>query len=136
MEEAIREYQIETQLYPNESQAHLELGELLLKEGHTKSALEHLTAAKKADPAQPDVHLALAKAYQDTGQMQEAIAAARQCIELNPRLPDAYYLLGQLYRATGQAEQARQQMQVFEKLKRELDLPEMEYRQRLMKVKE
>jgi tetratricopeptide (TPR) repeat protein len=136
IEEAIREYQTETELYPNELQAHLELGELLLKQGHTKAALEHLTAAKKADPTQPDLHFALAKAYRDTGQTQEAIAAGRQCIELNPRLLDAYYLLGQLYRAVGQAEQSRQQMQLFEKLKRELDQPELDYHRSLMKVKD
>ena len=136
IEEAIREYQTETELHPDELQAHLELGELLLKQGHTKSALDHLNAAMKADPTQPDVHLALARAYRDTGQTQEAITAGRQCVELNPGSLDAHYLLGQLYRAVGQTEQSRQQMLLFEKLKRELDQPEMDYHRSLMKVKD
>lgn len=136
MEEAIREYQTETELYPNESQAHLEMGELSLKQGPTQKALVHLTAAKKADPTQPDIHFALAKAYKDAGQTKEAIAAGRQSIELNPRFLDAHYLLGQLYRSAEQVEQAREQMQLFEKLKRELDEPEMEYHRKLMKTKE
>lgn len=133
IEEALREYQKEIELYPNESQAHLELGELLLKQGHTKSALEHLTAARTADPSQPGVHFALAKAFKEAGQIQKAIAAARKSVELDPRSPDVYYLLGQLYRAAGQTDEARQQMLAFERLKRELDQPEREYHERLLK---
>jgi tetratricopeptide (TPR) repeat protein len=133
VEEALREYRKETELYPNESQAHLELAELLLKQGQTQSALEHLTAARTADPSQPAVHFALAKAFKEAGQMHKAIEAAHKSIELDPRSPDVYYLLGQLYRAAGETDAARKQMLAFERLKRELDQPEREYHEKLLK---
>lgn len=131
MEEAIREYEKEAELFPNSAQTHFELGELLLKKGAVERALKHLTAANQADPSLPDVYFARAKAYRDAEHLQQAISAARRCLELNQRFPDVHYLLSRLYRSVGDEEQARQHARVFEQMKAEIEQLETKYRQKV-----
>lgn len=117
LDAAVKELQAEVALHPESASPRLELGDLLLYTGVPEQALVQLLASQKVDSAVPDVHFALGKAYRDLGQFDPAIEAVRRCIALSPQLPAAHYLLGQLYEKKGEPKLAREEMEIFEKLR-------------------
>jgi tetratricopeptide (TPR) repeat protein len=117
-EKALKELTTELELFPKDTAARVEMGELLLKMGKSDKALELLIQAEKEAPNVPIVHYTLAKAYRAKSQNGEAIKAAQRNLELDPDSAEGHYLLGQLYQETGQAELARREMEVFQEKKR------------------
>jgi tetratricopeptide (TPR) repeat protein len=77
------------------------------------------------DPKLAEGHLQLGNLYSDQSKYAAAIPEYVQALELNPDLADAHYRLGQAYVRTGQKESAREQLQVYQKL-REQHLAELE----------
>jgi predicted Zn-dependent protease len=114
---ALEELNTEIKFYPGNTQARLELGETLLRLNQYHKAAEEFLIASKQAPQMPAIQYGLAKAYKADGQNIKALAAARRCVELDPKFADGHYLLGQLYRDTGQAERARQEFELFRRLK-------------------
>jgi tetratricopeptide (TPR) repeat protein len=117
-EKALQELTTELGLFPADTPARVEMGELLLKLGQSEKALEHLIQAEKEAPGVPLVHYTLAKAYRATAHMGEAIKATQKCLELDPDFAEGHYLLAQLYQETGQLDLARREMEVFQEKKR------------------
>ncbi len=114
---ALEELDIELKDHPENVQARVERGEILLKMGQTQKALEQLLLAEKEAPGMSLVHCDLARGYRENSQRAQAIEAARNCVELDPQSADGHYLLGQLYREADQLELARQEMELFHRLK-------------------
>jgi tetratricopeptide (TPR) repeat protein len=117
-EKALQELTTELDLYPKDTPARVEMGELLLKMGRSERAVEHLIQAEKEAPGVPLVHYTLAKAYRARSQMREAVKAAQRCVELDPDFAEGHYVLGQLYQETGQPDLVRREMEVFQEKKR------------------
>jgi tetratricopeptide (TPR) repeat protein len=117
-EKALAEFAKELESFPKSVQAHLEMGEILLKRGDTDKAVEHLIEAAAGAPAMPAVHYQLAMAYRKQARNEDAVKAAQRCVELDPNHAEAHYLLGQIYRQTGQPDLARQEMKLFQELKK------------------
>ncbi len=107
----------ELQFYPRNTQARLELGETLLRLNQSRMAAEQLVIAARQAPQMPAVQYGLAKAYKAEGQTAKALAAAQRCVELNPQFADGHYLLGQLYRDSNQPDLAKEQFELFRRLK-------------------
>lgn len=114
---ALEELNTEIKFYPGNTQARLELGETLLRLNQYHKAAEQFLAASKQAPQMPAIQYGLAKAYKADSQNVKALAAARRCVELDSKFADGHYLLGQLYRDTDQPELARQEFELFRKLK-------------------
>lgn len=95
----------------------MELGGLLIKLGQPSKALEQLLVAEKQAPLMSLVHCTKAKVYREMGRKSETIQAARRCADLDPQSAEAHYLLGQLYQQAGQPELARQEVELFQRLK-------------------
>jgi tetratricopeptide (TPR) repeat protein len=117
-EKALQELTTELDLFPKDTPARVEMGELLLKMGRSEKALEHLIQAEKEAPGVPLAQYTLAKAYRARSQMEEAIEAAQKCLELDPDFAEGHYLLGQLYQEAGQLGLARREMEVFQEKKK------------------
>lgn len=118
VDKAEQELKLELEYYPANAQARVALGELLLRRGETQAAIAQLQLAEKDAPQVGLVHYTLAKAYRESGQLEKAVAAAQKSVKLDPASPDAHYLLGQLYQENGQAELAHQELELFERYKR------------------
>jgi len=114
---AAEELNTELELFPDNAQARLELGETLLKLNENHKATEHLQIAAKQAPKMPAIFYALGKAYKADGATPKALEAVRHCVEIDPQFANCHYLLGQLYRETNQPEQAREQFELFKQLK-------------------
>lgn len=115
---ALQELATELEYYPRNVQARLEIGEILLKRGEVDKAYEQFVQAEKEAPAIPMLHYNLAMVYRKKAQTAEAIKAAQKCIDLDFNFAEAHYLLSQLYRQTGQADLARQEMSLFQEIKK------------------
>jgi predicted Zn-dependent protease len=111
------ELNTELRLFPENAQARLELGETLLKLNENHRAVGQLQIAAKQAPQMPPVYFALGKAYRADGQPAKALDAVRRCVELDPQFPTCHYLLGQLYRDLNQPDQAKEQFELFKRLK-------------------
>lgn len=68
---------------PAYSTAQIALGNLLLLDNQTASAIEHLETARQLDPRNPSVYSHLALAYRKLGQRQDADAALAVLAKLN-----------------------------------------------------
>lgn len=68
---------------PAYSTAQIALGNLLLMENQTASAIEHLETARQLDPRNPSVYSHLAVAYRKLGKQQDADAALAVLAKLN-----------------------------------------------------
>ena len=72
-----------------------------------KKALEHLTAARRLQPGDPDVLADLASTLPFNGQPEEAVELIGRAMELNPAHPYWYYAAsGVAFLLSGQADQA------------------------------
>ena len=89
---------------PENEQAHLVLGAVLIELGEFEKSIEHsktaLTLNRKSDLAEFNWGLALLK----IGNHGEAIAHLENATNLNPQLASAYYQLGQCYIQSGDRE--------------------------------
>ncbi len=114
---AVEELNAELQLFPENAQARLELGETLLSQNENRKAVEQLEVAVKQAPQMPPIYYALGKAYKAEGSAEKALKAVQRCVELAPQFASCHYLLGQLYRELNQTERATEQFDLFKQLK-------------------
>jgi tetratricopeptide (TPR) repeat protein len=102
--EAIENYMIYLESYPNRSDALMGLSEIYLKyseadpsKGDYVKALEFSQRAVNADPKNYDVYVSLAYAYKGLGQIDQAISTLEKAIHENDKDPSMYSSLGSLY---------------------------------------
>ena len=77
-----------------------------------EKALDHLNAARRLQPGDPDVLADLASTLPFAGQPQEALSLIRRAMELNPAHPNWYYAAsGVAFLLSGQADQAVRDLQ-------------------------
>jgi tetratricopeptide (TPR) repeat protein len=92
------------------------------------------------DPNLPEAHLQLGNLYSDQTKYAEAIPQYQRALTENPDLADAHYRLGQAYVHTGQKDAAREQLEVYQRLRAqhlaELDKQRAEIRQFVYSEKE
>ena len=81
--------------------AHINLGLLEHKEGHTDVAERHYRAALEVAPRMPDAHNNLGALLLATGRPEEARRSLERAVALNPRYTEARMLLGMLHENQG-----------------------------------
>jgi tetratricopeptide (TPR) repeat protein len=82
-------------LAPYQAEAHLLIGRIHLRAGHTAEAIEALKIALWSEESAP-AHVALAEAYVKAKQMDAARKEAERALEMMPGMPEAARLLEQL----------------------------------------
>ena len=86
--------------------AHCNLGNLLLDQGRTHEAAEHLTEAVHLKANFHEAHCSLGKALTESGRTAEAEAHYREAVRLRPDFAGAYYSLGTALAAQGRLDEA------------------------------
>ncbi len=79
---------------PDDAEARLELGKLLLESGRWREAITHLAEGARIAPADPRIRLALGRAYAAASSWDEALAHLDEAIRLDPRLAEARHARG------------------------------------------
>jgi tetratricopeptide (TPR) repeat protein len=95
-------------LHPDSFSAHNNLGVYLAKRGRYDEAIEHYTAAIRADPEFIRPWINRGQCLHKLGRDEEAAADYREAIRLVPAAPDAHLLLADVLDALGRPDEAAQ----------------------------
>jgi len=106
LEEALMRHQLEK--YPDDFQAHLWLGALMLRRLDPRDAVSVLDEAVKLQPGQPEGHNWLGTALSAIGPSEDAIRQFRAALILQPDYASARYNLAKALARTGQFSEAVQ----------------------------
>ena len=89
------------------------------KFGETEKSLAQIRRFVQLAPADPPGHYNLGVLLKQSGDNPGAIASFRKTISLDPRLFGPHFQLFNLYRQGGQADEARKELEIFQRLKKE-----------------
>lgn len=89
------------------------------KFGETEKALAQIRRFVQLAPADPPGHYNLGVLLKQSGDAAGAIAAFRQTISLDPRLFGPHFQLFNLYRQSGKPDEARAELEIFQRLKKD-----------------
>jgi tetratricopeptide (TPR) repeat protein len=106
-------------LAPKDPLAHRDLAWMHLEQDRTEAALAEFGAVVAIDPRDAEAHAAIGRIHLDAGRHAEAILALRRALDLRPTLHGARYALGLALRRTGRENEAAQEMELFERARRE-----------------
>jgi tetratricopeptide (TPR) repeat protein len=104
LEQAMLMHRLEK--YPDDFEAHLHLGSILLSRLHPGGALPMLQAAVKEDPKSPEAHNFLGTAFVSLGRTQEALAQFKEAVSLRPEYPNARFNLANALLKSGRIDEA------------------------------
>jgi tetratricopeptide (TPR) repeat protein len=82
-------------------------------------ALARLHESLSYNPQFPQAHYQLGLVLEKERKFEEAIAPLQRAIELDPSYPEPHYTLGRIYQRQGKREEAREQIEIFKKLRQE-----------------
>jgi len=89
------------------------------KMGETEKALAQIRRFVQLAPDDPPGHYNLGVLLKQSGDTAGAIAAFRKTIALDPRVFGPHFQLFNLYRQAGQSDEARKELEIFQRIKKE-----------------
>lgn len=104
LQEAIMRHRLDK--YPNDFEAHLNLGALLLSRLDAQAAVTMLEAAVRLAPTRPEAHDMLGSALQALGRSSEALGQFRLALRAQPDYLDARYNLAMALAKFGKLDEA------------------------------
>jgi tetratricopeptide (TPR) repeat protein len=117
IDEALREFEAELRIAPQNPDAEYEIGEILRQRGQFERAAERFGKAIEYHPEFEEAQIGLARTLLTLGRPQEAVAHLLEAIRLDPRNEVPHFLLGSAYKALGDATNAQKEMAVFHRLR-------------------
>ena len=113
-----------TKLQPQNARAHFYYAMSMWKGRRAQDAnldvrqIESLLRRSIAlDPNLAEAHLQLGNLYSDQAKYADAIPEYKRALQQNADLADAHYRLGQAYVHTGQKDAAREQLEIYQRLR-------------------
>ena len=94
------------ELLPDDTEAHINLGNTLRDRGQLDGAVARYRRALEIKPGYAEAHNNLGNALQDLGQLDDAAASYRRALEIKPDYADAHSNLGVALQALGQLDDA------------------------------
>jgi tetratricopeptide (TPR) repeat protein len=120
-EEIRRAFRTEIKLHPFHAGSHYQLAELAFSEDDLDSAFRLYNEALRFQPILADAKIGLCKISLSRNQLPAAETQCREAAKLDPLAPSAHYVLARVYMKMGRQEEAKEQLALFQKLKREAD---------------
>jgi tetratricopeptide (TPR) repeat protein len=111
LDAALDECRVALKLQPNNAQALLQVGIVLMAKQDGRAAATALMEAILIDPELTHAHYALGGVQYGLGNVKAAIHSYRRAIELQPNFPDARYRLALLLKLTNRDQEAAQFME-------------------------
>jgi tetratricopeptide (TPR) repeat protein len=117
IEGALREFEAELQIAPQNADAEYEIGEILRQRGQLEQAAERFGKALEYHPEFEEAQIGVARTLITLGRPQEAVAHLLAAIRLNPLNAVPHFLLASAYKALGNTSNAQKEMATFHKLR-------------------
>ncbi len=115
-EGALEAYATVLDLYPDHSEARLDLGRLLHEMGDPEGAEEHFRRAMESNPDDAIAPYNLGVTLQDLERHEEAIDAYRDAIRIDPGCADAHYNLASIFHGQGNELGAMKHLKIYRRL--------------------
>jgi tetratricopeptide (TPR) repeat protein len=119
--EAEQEYLAALKSNPQDEKSICKLGEIALQAGNLELANEDFTKSVTLRPDDSDAKLDLAKVLIQMNQPAKAQALLEQTVQLDPTNATAHYRLATFYRGQGRMDEAKQQLELYQNLRKEKD---------------
>jgi tetratricopeptide (TPR) repeat protein len=116
---AIEAFSSRVDLVPNDPQAHLELGDMFVRQGRHEEALAEFTASLMLDRRLPEVYTSIGQVHLREGRFDKASEAARQALVLDGMSKEAHYLLATSLLRLGLESEGRRELEVYQRLQTE-----------------
>jgi len=97
---------------------HLHLAKFLWLRNRVEESLAPAQRAAELNPDSSEALYVLARALSKLGKDNEAMPLLHKIIQRDPGFPDSHYLLGRVLLKKGQEEEGRQEIQIFEAIKK------------------
>lgn len=117
-QEAASIYEAALKVNPYDEPSAVALGDMNLTQGNFKLAQSYYERALKINPDDADANFGLAKALIGMNESKQALPILEKSIELDPTNASAHFRLATLYRQEGREQDARQQLEIFQKLRK------------------
>jgi tetratricopeptide (TPR) repeat protein len=85
--------------------------------GQLSSAEANVREALHLDPSLVSAHFQLGSVLEDAGRLNEAVIELREASRLNPSYPEPHIVLARIYHKLGQQQAARDEAQIYQKLR-------------------
>ena len=118
MDQAVKEFEAELKLNPNDAVAEYEIGQILIAENKPQDAAPRFERALALSPDFAEALLAVARMRTDAKRNDEAIQLLERAVRLQPENESAHYNLMLAYRNAGRTEDALREKAVIDKLER------------------
>jgi tetratricopeptide (TPR) repeat protein len=103
---AINYFKESVEIYPNDFDAHFNLGVSYESLGQNQNAIASYLEAMQINPDNSTPHYGLGQVYRQAGQIKEAIASYKEAIRIQPDFADAHSAIGSSYEMSGQRKEA------------------------------
>ena len=97
---------------------YLHLAKFLWLRNRVEESLAPARSAAELNPSSSEAIYVLARALSKLGKDNEAMPLLHKIIQRDPSFPDSHYLLGRVLVKNGQEEEGRQEIQIFESIKK------------------
>ncbi len=108
-DEAIAQYTLSLQLFPDDPNAHYNLALILMKVNHAVDAMAQFQEAVRLNPKFAEAQSELGNALIQTGKIEAGIQRCEEALRLRPDFAQARFYLGIAYFHLGQFEKASEQ---------------------------
>jgi tetratricopeptide (TPR) repeat protein len=133
LEAALREFEAELSLNPNDAVAHYQVAQILQAQQKRDEALARLGRAVQLDPNFAEAVIALGRLHLDASRTEQAITLLERAVRLVPQSESAHYALMIAYRNAGRRDDAQRQKQQLDELQKS---PEGEFTEFLKRIGE
>jgi tetratricopeptide (TPR) repeat protein len=107
---AIRDFQKALEINPENVEAQVALGSVLLSQGGLDEARRHLTEALSRDPANSEACMLLGAVFERQGDFLEAMERYRHALEIDPEHAMVHQSMGRLALAMGSTDEGRKHL--------------------------
>jgi predicted Zn-dependent protease len=117
IEEALREFQRELAVAPENADAEYEIGEIARSRGEFEEARAHFSKAVQYHPHFAEAQIGLARTLLSLGQPREAVPDLEGAIRADPENPVPHFILASAHKALGDSAAQLEEMDLFQKLR-------------------
>jgi tetratricopeptide (TPR) repeat protein len=116
-DEAMKEFERELVLNPNDAAAKFSLGDVLLGGKNVERGLALIRDVIQGRPDHAEARYVLGRALLQKGDIAGAIDNLERATKLEPEKPEIHYQLGQAYLAAGRKTEAKSQIELSKQLR-------------------
>lgn len=115
-DEAVRMFEEELAIDPQNSNAEYEIGEICRQRGQLDAAKEHFSRAIQFHPEFEDAQIALGRTLMNLKKADEALPHFQAAVRLGPENEVPHFLLARAYRELGDNEKYREELEFYQTL--------------------